>query len=191
MIIHLNGWPGVGKKTVGEVLARRLGARFLHNHMLYDLAATVTGHGDPAFWALYDAVRTLTYDALAQRPANEVFVMTNALRVNTPRDLETWSRLVAAATARGAPLVPIVLEAEVEENIRRLQSEERRGRKLTDPERLKGYFADNSIQKPAVPELLVLDITRLAPEDAAARIEAHLGGIAPPPASARLLEMRQ
>lgn len=189
MIVHLNGWPGVGKKTVGEVLARRLGGRFLHNHLLYDLAVAVTGHDDPDRWTLYESLRATTYAALARRPAAERFVMTNALRTNTPRDRQTWNRLVAAAIARGAPLVPIVLEAGVEENIRRLQAPERQGRKLTDPERLRGYFVDNGVQKPKVPELFVLDITQLSPEQAAARIAAHLGHVTPRPAGPDLLEM--
>ncbi|WP_284388078.1 hypothetical protein [Devosia yakushimensis] len=38
MIIHLNGWPGVGKLTIGRLLAADLGARFIHNHLLHDVA---------------------------------------------------------------------------------------------------------------------------------------------------------
>ena len=34
MIIHLNGWPGAGKKTIGEALS----ARFIPNHLLRDVA---------------------------------------------------------------------------------------------------------------------------------------------------------
>src|SRR6202011_2120341 len=34
MIVHLNGWPGAGKKTIGEALSMLLGARFIHNHLL-------------------------------------------------------------------------------------------------------------------------------------------------------------
>jgi hypothetical protein len=142
--------------------------------MLYDLAMAITGHEDPGRWELYDGIRGLAYDALARRPPDERFVMTNALRLNTPRDRETWTRLVAAATARRAPLVPVVLEAETTENIRRLQSRERQGRKLTDPIRLKSYFVENSIQKPAVPELFVLNITELSPMEAADRIIEHV-----------------
>ena len=189
MIIHLNGWPGVGKKTIGAILAQRLGARFVHNHLLYDLPVAITGHDDPARWPLYEAIRAAAYDALAQRPPGERFVMTNALRLNTQRDRDTWARLVAAATARNAPLIPVVLEAEANELVRRLQSPERVGRKLTDPARLRGYFVENSIQKPAVAELLVLDVTRLSPEEAAARIEAHVAATSPLPAGPRLLKL--
>jgi gluconate kinase len=190
MIVHLNGWPGVGKKTIGAILAQRLGARFVHNHLLYDLPVAITGHDDPARWPLYETIRAAAYDALAQRPPNERFVMTNALRRNTPRDRDTWTRLVAAATARNAPLIPIVLETETDELVRRLQSADRVGRKLTDPARLRGYFVDNSIQKPVVAELLVLDVTSLTPDAAAARIEAHVAATPLLPAGSRLLELR-
>ena len=41
MIVHLNGWPGVGKKTIGFELAKNLRARFIHNHLLQYLTVKV------------------------------------------------------------------------------------------------------------------------------------------------------
>ena len=38
MIVHINGWPGVGKLTVAREVARRLSARLLDNHTLHDVA---------------------------------------------------------------------------------------------------------------------------------------------------------
>ncbi len=132
MIIHLNGWPGVGKKTIGSILADRLHARFIHNHLLHDVAIVCTGLNDPDRWILYDAVRQAAYASLSKRPCTEVFVMTNALCKNTPRELKAWRDIVELATSRNVPLVPIVLEATVDELSRRLQSAERIGKKLTD-----------------------------------------------------------
>lgn len=45
MLIHINGWPGTGKRTIGERLARLLDARFLHNHLILDLIDTCSDRG--------------------------------------------------------------------------------------------------------------------------------------------------
>lgn len=47
MLIHINGWPGTGKRTIGERLARLLDARFLHNHLILDLIDTCSDRGAP------------------------------------------------------------------------------------------------------------------------------------------------
>ena len=90
MIIHINGWPGVGKKTVGEVLAKMLGARFIHNHVLHDVAIACSGLHGHERWDLYEIVRAAAYAALARRPPSEIFVMTNALCKNSPREQAAW-----------------------------------------------------------------------------------------------------
>ncbi len=174
MIVHLNGWPGVGKKAIGEKLARRLGARFIHNHLLHDVAIACAGIGDPGRWPLYEEIRRAAYDALAARPREEVFVMTNALCAGAPHEQAAWSHVTGLAMRRGARLVPVVLEAELTENERRLQAPDRIGRKLTDPAVLRSFTECDTIQKPDVPELLVLDVTKLLPDEAVEAIRHHL-----------------
>jgi gluconate kinase len=174
IIAHLNGWPGVGKLTIGRIVAERLRARLIHNHLLHDVAIACTGLNDPERWPLYEAVREAAYRALAQRPASESIVMTNALCVNSERERRAWNQVVDLAIDRRAPLVPVVLEAVFEENARRLQSAERVGRKLIDPEKLREFMVSDRIQYPDVPELLTLDVTALSTEQAAARICDHL-----------------
>ena len=174
MIVHLNGWPGVGKKTVGTILAARLGARFIHNHLLHDVAIACCGLDGPDRWDLYERVRQEAYAALERRPRSETFVMTNALCDGSARERQAWSHVVELASARHVPLVPVVLEAELAENQRRVASPDRIGRKMVDPDRLAGYLATDTIQKPDVPGLFVLDVTAQSPEQAAILIEDHV-----------------
>ena len=174
MIVHLNGWPGVGKRTIGECLAKRLGARFVHNHLLHDVAIACCGLGDPGRWTLYDAVRAAAYEALAARPASESFVMTNALCDGCAREEDAWRHVVDLARRRGVRLVPIVLEADLPENRRRVASLGRAGRTLSDPELLASLRATATLQKPPSPDLLALDVTHLAAEDAAERLHRHV-----------------
>lgn len=174
LIVHLNGWPGVGKLTIGRVLANRLGARLVDNHLLHDVAIGCTELADPGRWPLYEQVRHAAYEALKDRPDAETFVMTNALCASDPRERQAWDHVIDLAMARNAALVPVVLEAGFEENSRRLHSPERVGRKLADPAVLATFMTADSIQKPDVPDLLVLDVTRLSADQAADAICRHL-----------------
>jgi hypothetical protein len=163
VIVHLNGWPGIGKQTVGWVLAERLGARFVHNHVLHDVAIACAGFDDAARWPLYEQVRSAAYGALRDRPPGEVFVMTNALCVGSDRERAAWNHVVDLALVRQVPLLPVVLKATAEENEHRIRSPGRAGRKMTDRGALRDFIAADIIQRPDVPELLVLDVTVLAP----------------------------
>ena len=174
MIVHLNGWPGVGKLTVARLLAPRLQARLIDNHLLHDVAIRCAGIDDPARWPLYEAIRAAAYRVLAERPRAETFVMTNALCVGSPRECESWRQVVTLAETRAVPLVPVVLEADDVVLRSRVQRLERQGRKLTDPNALVEMIRCDRLLKPDVPERLDLDTTHLAAAAAAAAIEAHL-----------------
>jgi gluconate kinase len=182
----------VGKKTIGSILANHLHARFIHNHLLHDVAIVCTGFDDPDRWTLYESVRQAAYVSLRKRPRTEVFVMTNALCKNSPRELKAWRDVVELATFRNVPLVPIVLEAAADKIVRRLQSAERVGKKFTDPAELRSYFAVDELQYPAVSELLIVDVTNLEPEESATWIERHVNVIKGTlePAGSRHLSLR-
>jgi len=193
VIVHLNGWPGVGKLTVARLLAQRLRARLIDNHLLHDVAIRCTDINDPARWPLYETVRAAAYRVLADRPRSETFVMTDALCLGAPREREAWRHVVALAEARSVPLVPVVLDADETALLARVQSPERRGRKLADATALAAMIRSDRLLKPDVPERLDLDTSSLAPEEATAAIEAHLSGVAAQglltPANARHLTL--
>jgi shikimate kinase len=52
MIVHLNGWPGVGKLTVGRKLAPMLNARLLDNHTLHNVALAICDFDSPERWSV-------------------------------------------------------------------------------------------------------------------------------------------
>jgi broad-specificity NMP kinase len=193
MIIHLNGWPGSGKKTIGEALSRLMGARFIHNHLLHDVAIVCAGFESQQRWELYEIVRAAAYDALKRQPAAEIFVMTNALCNDTPREELAWKHVVALAMARNVPLVPVVLELSADENVRRLESPERLGRKMTDAATLRGWFTTNSIQRPDVPEVIVIDVSDMSAEEAARAILDRVDALKPRlrPATPQHLRMKR
>jgi len=174
MIVHLNGWPGVGKQTIGRLVAETLAARFVHNHLLHDVAIVCAGFDDPGRWPLYEVVRSAAYAALTQHRPGEVLVMTNALVKASRRGEEAWAHVVDLAMTRASPLVPVVLDAEPDELCRRVESPERPGRKLADAQQLRELLAAGTLQRPDVAELIELDVTRLSAEDAARELVARL-----------------
>lgn len=174
MIVHLNGWPGVGKLTVGRLLARKLGARLIDNHLLHDIAIRCAGLKDPERWQLYEAVRSAAYRTLAEKPRSETFVMTNALCFGAVREREAWGHVVALAQTRGVALIPIVLEADERVLRERVQSPDRENRKLADADTLSTMIRSDWLLKPDVPDRLDLDTTHLTPDAAAAAIERHV-----------------
>ena len=109
-----------------------------------------------------------------------------------PRELEAWRYVVELATSRQVPLVPLILELDIEGNIRRLQNVDRVGKKLTDPAALLSYLAADTIQYPDVPETFVLDVTRLEPMEAAARVQQYVERVRAilRPATQQHLELR-
>jgi thymidylate kinase len=173
MIIHLNGWPGTGKQTIGRELATRIGARLIHNHLLHDISIVCCGRTTPERWEFYETIRTAVYGYLERIPSAETLVMTNALCNGSEREVSAWTHVVELAISRKVPLIPVVLDVELSENIRRLQSAER-SNKLRDQTVLMSYLQVDSIQQPDVRELLVLNATALSPEEAATRILQHV-----------------
>lgn len=170
MIIHINGWPGTGKLTIAREAARKLGARMLDNHTLHDVAGRLCDRGTPAYWDLYYKVREVAYAWIRTMPADQVLVMTNALLIESEREREAWKAIKALAADRSDTLVAVTLECSLEENVRRIRSEERRFRKMFDPAPLLEWRSKYKLlTDDAVPSLSI-DNTGLTPEQVADEI---------------------
>jgi len=182
-LVYLLGSPGVGKRTVAEALSARTGAIVLDNHRinlpivsLFDWDGRETL--PPEIWGYIDRVRDATLAALAEiAPRDASFVLTNALETTHLAWLE---RIEGIARTRGSVFVPVLLECELEEQLRRVASEDRVVRlKLSDPDHAREFIAGSEFYRPTGPTSLVLDTTHRSPDESAALIEAHvreLGG---------------
>lgn len=78
MLIHLNGQPGVGKLTVGRILAERLNGRLLDNHSVYNVAFALTDVRSSAFYDTVRAVRSIAYGRALELARDVPLVLTNA-----------------------------------------------------------------------------------------------------------------
>ena len=175
MIIHLNGWPGSGKLTIGRVLARRLGGRLVDSHTLHNVAASLCDRNTAEYWQLYYRVREIAYARMRAMSASAVFVLTNALTQESEREVEAWDAVKRLAFDRSDTLVAITLHCALEENVRRVQGKERANNyKITDPEPLISWRSDFSLIMDDAAHWREIDNTTLTPEAAADAIIAFV-----------------
>ena len=173
MIIHLNGWPGSGKLTVGRELARRLHGRLVDNHTLHNVALSVCDRNTPEYWQTFYEVREIAYARIRAMPKDETIVMTNALTRESEREVEQWNAVKKLAFDRADMLLAVTLICAEEENIRRVQSPERAdNRKITDPKPLVSWRSKFSLIVEGADEWMVVDNTDLTPSEAASTILA-------------------
>jgi hypothetical protein len=170
MIIELNGLAGVGKLTIGRVLADAMHGRLIDNHTLYNPAFATTDFRSAAFYETVRAVRDLAFDRAALLPPETAIVLTIAPGTNGAWG-EEWQRAIRAlADRRGDALLGVHLHCSVEEGARRMSDPSRALlRKLTDSSVL-GDGIDRPVRLDHCDARLDLDVTRLAPDEAAKAI---------------------
>lgn len=169
MIIHINGYPGVGKLTVGKVLAARLDARLLDNHAMYDVAFALADFRSPAWDEIARGVREVAFRGIEAIPPYIPIITTNACS-DSDWGNEMWAAMLAMARRRRSPFLVVSLTCSLGENARRVQSEDRRGGKMSDPIALETYRQRWRLLEEGGDALLRLDSTDLSPDAVADRI---------------------
>lgn len=170
-IIHINGWPGTGKATIGRILAARLGGRLIDNHLMLDPAGALFDRGDPRHAQLRADIRDLIHAAALTLPADVPLIVTDAL---ASMDEALFAPTRALAQARGAPLICFILDITPEENRARLTDPRRTGSKLTDVSILNDL---RTRHEPLRPDgAVALDVTNQSPDDAATLIIRTMSG---------------
>ncbi len=178
MLIVLNGYPGVGKLTIGRALADRLGGRLLDIHSVYNVAFALTEFRSPDFYYATNAVEDLADELIRRLPVTVPLVFTTVLTENAARDAEAdMARFARRAQGRG-PLRMVHLHCDLEENKRRIMSEGRDSlRKPRDPAMVERNHNGAAVLSGCdLPHLLKLDVTDLSAEAAAAKIASWVEG---------------
>jgi thymidylate kinase len=174
LIVHINGWPGIGKLTIARILAKRLSGKLLDNHTLLNPAEALFDRSDPLHGSLRQAVRVSVLDHAAQLQPGVPLVLTDALS-DDPTDQALFDDYRSLAARRRARLVSVMLECEPDENVRRLTSAGRSELyKLTRPEFLKHLRSTYRLLRPQGVDLIDVDVSALSAEEAAVLIERAL-----------------
>jgi hypothetical protein len=173
-VIFLFGRPGVGKLTIGELLAVNTGYRLLHNHAVVDLVTSLFSFGSPPFVALREKLWLDAIDACITAKAEGV-IMTFAPE-STVTD-EFIPALKKRVGRRGS-LRFIELRCSDAELETRLTAESRgKFGKLRDVEQFRKLHKAGAFERPKMPVAeLVVDTTEQEPVESARLIAVHLKG---------------
>lgn len=173
-LVFLYGPPGVGKYTLGVELAARTGFRLLHNHLTVNLVSAVFERDSDAWLRLLRSVRR---DILSEAARYGVDLIMTGVFSGTSEHGEAWRTMLEPVEAQGGSVLFVQLTCERAELFRRVAQENRRALdKLVDPARLSESLERFDMFSAApFGRHLCLDITHVAPSDAATAIIQHYG----------------
>lgn len=175
MLVLLNGYPGVGKLTIGKALATLLGGQLLDNHSVYNVAFALTEFRSDAFYDTVKSVQAIADARIAELSPETPLVLTEALAGQSEWGDHNWNRIVRLADLHG-PLHVVHLHCGREEHQRRIQHADRAAkRKPQDPDMAtRTHDEARPLLGADWPRLMRLDVTNLSADTAAAQIAARL-----------------
>ena len=193
LIIYLIGPPGVGKATVGRLLAEQLPAKLVDNHYwLNPIFGLIEQDGvtplPDRVWDLASRSRRVVMATISElSPASWSFIFTHAaVGSGVPLDQDIASDINGVATARNAELWVVQLVANAEELERRVVSPERRRHmKSADPNAARINAAEPPFD-PGMPNTMRVDTTQKSPAETAQEILSNVqqgGRNLPPPST--------
>lgn len=161
-LLVLNGWPGVGKSTIGVALATSTGARFLPNHLICAPASAVAAIGSAGWSRVRDRTLEAIWAEIGSNGQTSGYVATNVVTQGPggSRQVDGWRK---AAERVGLSFTWVTLVCDREENLRRLGAPGRQERgSLVAPRVLKEMRELEALFEPP-PDIhhLRLDVTRL------------------------------
>ncbi|KAK6524290.1 hypothetical protein TWF694_005944 [Orbilia ellipsospora] len=185
--IFINGYPGTGKLTVAKELQKIIqNSKVFDHHLLIDAARATFSQSDPEYQILRKAFRTTLLDSInsaSQDHSSTTWIFTEC-QSTSHIGTSISHEYLTAAQRRSSPFVSIILICSLEENLKRLSHPSRKTtprRKLTNREVLKAIRDEEVIHRfgdwIGVRELVV-DVTKLEPEEAAVVIKNFLDKIA-------------
>lgn len=174
MIVHLNGMPGVGKFTVANLLAEKLNARLIDNHLVIDLVLAVCERGSPHYSSMIKRINDVILEQIAETP-DKTFIFTNALATEISGDRERFEQFSQFTKNKNLPFVQIFLDCDLEENKKRIISENRKLKgKLLDPNEIETLRKNYTIYHPPTEYELAIETTHLSPEDVSEQIKVFV-----------------
>jgi MoxR-like ATPase len=175
-VIYIVGPPGVGKYTIGRLLAEQLGCKLVDNHYwLNVLFSLVEQDGitplPKAIWPLVDQIRRVVLETIATiSPRRWSFVFTHSA-LNDPAELVIFEDIKALSQRRGSRLVVVRLSCgNPDELARRVAMPERRLRfKGTNAADARNH-ARLATLDPGHPDTITVETAGLSAADVAQQI---------------------
>ncbi len=173
-MVHLNGWPGSGKVTIGRRLAKMIGGQMVDEHLMAAPADMLFTRRETLNRTLRIDIRKAVFSHILRAPRAMSFIFSDSL-ADHPQDIETFESYRELAERRRARLLAVVVECSEEENLRRLKLQGREERKkFTDPKRMHKLRTEHRLLRSERVEMMEIDVTRLSAEQAAEAIAKGL-----------------
>lgn len=181
-LVAIVGPPAVGKMTVGQHLAARTGFPLYYNHLVIDHLTPFFAFGTPPFERLATEYRRRFFEEAARSGLG--IVATWGWFFEDPREQPAVEHGIEPFLEAGGRVSFVELAAPLDVRLARNRTENRRAHKRTDwatDEVLTTSDAahvHNTTEEHPFPWPdwhLRLDNAELAPDEAAARIQAHFG----------------
>ena len=128
------GFPGAGKRTIGEALARKTNARFTGNHDLYDPFLKLFGNDyqamwnlTPVMWEKLNAVQDLYLSTIANVCAHsDSFIFSEMMFDKDPYHQIFYNKVLDVVRKRNAHFFPVRLICDEDELSKRVESDDRK-----------------------------------------------------------------
>ena len=184
VFVYLVGPPGVGKYTVGRLLAESMPARLIDNHYwnnpIFELLEP-DGHTPLplAVWDRTHAVRTAVLETIATlAPPQRNFVFTHGVSHDGghPIDHMIAGQILSTAERRGANALVVRLRCATAELTQRIENPERAIRLKSRDSGRAEYYATLAPLDPRHSWTIDLDTTGSTPSETAALVMQVLSG---------------
>ena len=132
--VLLMGFPGAGKRTIGEALTRKTNARFTGNHDLYDPFLKLFGDDyqamwnlTPAMWEKLNAVQDLYLSTIADVCAHDdSFIFSEMMFDKDQYHQIFYNKVLDVVKKRNAHFFPVRLICDEDELVTRVASDDRK-----------------------------------------------------------------
>jgi deoxyadenosine/deoxycytidine kinase len=178
--VYLIGYFGIGKYSIAKALSELIPSKIIDNHyVLNPIFSLLENDGitplPPLIWHYASEIRQAilgTIQFLSPREWN--FIFTNDLSEDSGSH-QLFDDVAKVVTSRKGVLIPILLECDLEEYLRRVSQPERRERmKSINIEEAQIRFAAQTNFQTEHPNTLRLNTTHLEPVQAAKEILLHI-----------------
>lgn len=170
-IIHLIGFPGVGKLTVAREICKQSNCRLIDAHAMNNLIFTIMRRdGKQSFhddvWDAIDTIRFTVWDMIEKHgPKDFTYIFTNFIDES---DRENLEKLKAMCARTGRVYIPIKLTCDPEEHKKRVVYPDREANmKMTSVELLERDLKTHQLIITGSPHEFEVDVTHQTPAQSA------------------------
>jgi len=175
-VVFLLGYPGVGKRTVGSHLAELLDGVLVDNQLInIPLLTLFRWDGKflipPEIWERVGPIREAVLGTIEDlAPKSNSYVFTNVLE-DDEDSVSHYERIRSLAQRRRSLFLSVMLDCDVEEQVRRIDAPDRIARlKGSDPEGYRWHRHHSTLFQPPPDEVVRIDTTNVGPRQNAETI---------------------